>query len=420
MNDERLGLAFGVDLVENFFGDAPIVLLQRADGAIDRIGDAGAGRQLERGQRVERRLAERCHVEAEPREAIGREHARAAAVAEQHDAAGRVLRLRGQRLEYEQRVDEIVERIDQYCARLARKCDPRALIARERARVRSRGGESLARAAALQHDDRLPRFRRAQQIEETPSVLGGFNIEADHLRLCIGEIELKHVAGAQIGTVADGNEAGKLYTPAQAAADDIGAKPAALRYHADRADFSGADFGKGDSAARRVDAQAVRAKQAHAARARAVEQSLLQVLSFIDFAEAARNHLRKTHAARGGRQHVRHLRRGYRDVSVIDHLRSGGQTWISCEAVDLRRGRVDRIDLAGKAELAYAAYEYVRQGRALGRCANYRNRLRHEQRRVTVTNCLGDHESMNLASTATAPVSDTIRGLISASLKSSA
>ena len=173
-----------------------------------------------------------------------------------------------------------------------------------------------------------------------------FDIEADHFRLRIGEIKFKQVGGRYIGAVADGDQSRKFDTAAQAAPDDIGAEPAALRNDADVADFSGADFGERDFAARRVDAETIRAEQAHAARARRCQQTRLQILAFIDFAEAARNDLRKPHASRGNRQHVGYLCRRHRDIGVIDRLRRCAQIRIRRQAVDRGCSRMYRIDFA--------------------------------------------------------------------------
>ena len=108
---------------------------------------------------------------------------------------------------------------------------------------------------------------------------------------------------------------------------------------------------------------------------------------------------------------------------------------------------MDRVDLAGVAELADAADEHVGKRRALGRGADHRDRLRLEQRpealdyaiarlarerreergregpsfvSSSVVSPLSCGISTKRASTATAPSSETIRGLISASAMSSA
>ncbi len=287
MHHQRLGLAAGVNDIEDFFGDTALFLLQSADRAIDRIGDAGARRQLQRRQRVDRGFFERRHVQSQAREIIGGEHAGAAAIAEQRHALRRMLRLRRQRLENEQRVDELVERVYQDAAGLARQRNPGAVIAGERAGVRNRRRKTLGGTAALENHHRLARFRCAQNFEQAPPVLGGLYVHADDFGLRIGKIEFEQVAGRDVGAVSHGNEAREFEAARHAAADDVGAQSAALRDDAGVAGFLRADFGESDAAARRVNAQAVGTEQAHAAGARGSGQRILQTFALLDLTETA-------------------------------------------------------------------------------------------------------------------------------------
>ena len=129
----------------------------------------------------------------------------------------------------QQRVDELIQRIDEHATGLARQRDPCAVVAGERARVRRRGQRAPGRAAAFQYDHRLPRARRAQHSNSRRPSLRRFDVDPDHSRLRIGEIELEQVGGRHVGAVADGDQAGKLQPAIQAAANDVGAEPAALR-----------------------------------------------------------------------------------------------------------------------------------------------------------------------------------------------
>ena len=154
MHDECVRLAGRVNSIEDLLGHAPVLLPQRAHRRIHRVGNAGAGRELQLRKRVHGRAGESLDVETDARQLVGREHAGAAAVAEQHDAARGVPRLRRERLEREQRVDEPIERIRHHAAGLLRERVPRPVVSRERAGVRDRRRPALPRAAALQDHDR--------------------------------------------------------------------------------------------------------------------------------------------------------------------------------------------------------------------------------------------------------------------------
>src|SRR4029079_9582492 len=111
-----------------------------------------------------------------------------------------------------------------------------------------------------------------------------------------------------VRAVADGDKAGELEAARQAAADDVGAEPAALGHDADRPDVDRADLGESHPPARRVNAEAIGTDQAHAAGSRSAGELILQRLPFVHFAKAARDDLRVAHAPVRLREKRRNLR----------------------------------------------------------------------------------------------------------------
>ena len=151
-----------------------------------------------------------------------------------------------------------------------------------------------------------------------------------------------------------------------------------MRHHTHTAGRPRADFREREMTARRIDAEAVRPEQTHAAGARGIHQLLLQRAAFIHFAKATGNHLRKTHAAVGGFEQGRNLCAGNRDEGVINRLGRVGQTAIRLQTVDLGRTRMNWINRSGKTELANAADKNVGQRRTFGRGTDNGNGLRFE------------------------------------------
>ena len=206
MHHKRIGLAIAKNNIENFFGDQAIILLQSADRAIHRIGDAGAGRQFQRSQWFDRSGIERRHVKSQPRKVVGCQHAGTATVAEQRDFFCRLRRFGRQRLKGQQRVNKLIERIHQHAARLTCQCHPHTVVARERAGVRGRRSQTLLRAATFEYHHRLGRFARAQQFKQATAIFGGFNVHANHFGLCISKIIFDQLRRHHVSAVAHGNQ----------------------------------------------------------------------------------------------------------------------------------------------------------------------------------------------------------------------
>jgi hypothetical protein len=179
-------------------------------------------------------------------------------------------------------------------------------------------------------------------------------------------------------TLVCGDQARKGDAAAKAAADDVGAQSAALGNDADLAHLARADLGEGNPSARGVNAQAVGSEQAHSAGARRRRQFILQRPSFIHLAEAARDHLRKTHATGAGCQQRGDLRGRDRDVGIVHWLRRVAQALVCRQPIDFGRGGMDGIDRAFITEFANTANEDIGQRRALGRSAHHRDGLRRE------------------------------------------
>ena len=87
-------------------------------------------------------------------------------------------------------------------------------------------------------------FGERSKSKKTPPILDVFEIEADHARLRIGEIELEQIDRTEIRAVAHGHQPAETQAPPLAALDDVGTETAALRNHADRAQFPGGPTGK--------------------------------------------------------------------------------------------------------------------------------------------------------------------------------
>ncbi len=121
-----------------------------------------------------------------------------------------MLWLRRQRLENQQRVDELIERVDQHAAGLARQRDPRAIVSRQGTGVRSGGGETVTRAAALQYDHGFAALAARSMSKSRRAVFAPFRYKADHPGLLVGEIELEQIRWRDVGAIADGDQAGKL------------------------------------------------------------------------------------------------------------------------------------------------------------------------------------------------------------------
>ena len=203
VHHQRLGFTDAVDDIDDFFRDTTVVLLQGADRAIHRIGDAGTGRQTEFGKRGDGVRCKRRDFKPESRIRVGGQHAGTTAVAKQHNAFGRLGGTRRQRLKNQQRVDELIERFGEDATGLPRQRNPGPIIARKRTGVRDRSGKTEFGAAALKQHHWLARFFRAQDFKDAPRIARGFDIHADDFGLRIGEVILKHVTGADVGAIAD-------------------------------------------------------------------------------------------------------------------------------------------------------------------------------------------------------------------------
>jgi len=89
MHDDRPGYLDRTEYRENPTGESAALPLEQVGRYVDRIVEARAGRQAERRQRSRRLRVERCDVQSLARQGVGRQDARAPAIAEQHDPVGR-------------------------------------------------------------------------------------------------------------------------------------------------------------------------------------------------------------------------------------------------------------------------------------------------------------------------------------------
>jgi hypothetical protein len=218
--------------------------------------------------------------------------------------------------------------------------------------MRSCGRPALLGAAAFQDHDRLAGTRFAQYLEQPPPVLRRLEVKTDHFRLRVGEVELEQLGRAHVGAIARRDERRELESPVQPTADDIGAKPTALRNHADVPGLEARDAREADAPARAEHAHAVGADQPHTAPARGGDELVLQALAFVHLAEAAGDDVRVTHTPVPLPEQWWYLRCGNRDVRVVHGLRHLGETAIGGEPFDLRRRGMDRINRARVAMLA--------------------------------------------------------------------
>ena len=389
MHHQRIGLAAAADDLEYLFRHATVFLLQRADRAIHRIGDAGARRQLQFCQRCNGSCVKWRYIKPEPGEVIGGQHTCTAAVAEQGDALRRRRGFGRQRLKQQQRVDELIQRIHDDTAGLTRQRHPYPIIAGKRTGMRHCGSETLFGTPPFQDHHRLGCFGRTQHLEHAPPIAGGFDVHADHFGLRVGKVIFQQLRRCDVSTVAHRNQSGKIDAAIQPTADNVGTQAAALRDDADCAYRLRPHLGKGDLATRRVDAQTVRPQQAHATGPRGCDQLLLQILAFVHFAEATGNHLRESHVALCGLQHGGNLSASNSDIGVIHRQRRIGQRLVSSESVDFCRARMNRIYRARVTKFTDTTYEMIRQRTALGRCADYGDGFGLEQRSELLEDVFG-------------------------------
>ena len=190
------GSALAVDYVEYFLGDAPVFLLQRADRAVDRIGDAGARRQLERGERIERpagRTASRRARGARNNRWRARWRRRRCRTAPRavSDVAGCGVSVWN------------ISSVSMNSSSVSTSTQPVWRDSATHARS-SPASEPVCDAAAARPCRVRPPFRMttgfarlrcAQHLKQAPPVLRRLDVKTDHLGLRIGEIELEHVDG---------------------------------------------------------------------------------------------------------------------------------------------------------------------------------------------------------------------------------
>src|SRR5690606_34575852 len=115
-------------------------------------------------------------------------HAGAAAIAEQGDVAGWLVRAQSEMLKRQKRIDKLIDRRDECGLGLQGQCFPCPLVAGKRAGMRRGGEPALRGAAALENDDGLGGLVRTEKIKESPAVLDILQIDADRFSLRVGEI----------------------------------------------------------------------------------------------------------------------------------------------------------------------------------------------------------------------------------------
>src|SRR5581483_3351090 len=223
VHQDDIDVAALIDRIQDFRGDAAAVLLQRAHRRVDRIADAGPGAQLQRLKLLPGGLREGRYLDPLRSELIGREHAHPAAIAEQCQAAYRPLRLQTHELQGDERIKKPIHVRDDDSRSLRGQSAPRAIVVRQRPRVRRRRDPALRRTAALHQDDRLAGFALAEQIKKATAILHVFQIEPDDAGGRIIEVELQKIGRRYVRAIPDRHESAESETTDLTTLDDIGA-----------------------------------------------------------------------------------------------------------------------------------------------------------------------------------------------------
>ena len=242
------------------------------------------------------------------------QHARAAAVSN-----STTLRVgcagAGHRLEREQGVDELVERVGEHAAGLTRERDPHAVVSRERSRVRGRGRDALPSCAPPLRITTGLRARRRAGVSKRrrPSWARLDDTCRSPLRRPRDRTRAARSAPRPRSCPRSRRPSSRFRARARARMMSVPRPPLCEMRRRCRHPSDG-DFGERHRARAECRAHAVRANQSRTTRARCRERSACKLAPSSDLCRIRRNHVCEAEMSVGAREYRRYLRGGHRDV----------------------------------------------------------------------------------------------------------
>ncbi len=356
-------------------------LVARAGRIADQIDRIRAAPEL--GQDLvelgQGRLAQFGQPAALGDQAVGGEHADAAAVGHDRQPVAMRVEAAGQGLD---RGEQLVQAIDPEHAGAPDRGVVDRIGAGQRPGMGARGLGGGSAAAGLDHHHRLAPGGRARRRHELAGMADALDVEQDRPAAALGRQVVEQVADIDIGHAADREHVAEADPPVIRPIQHAGQDRPRL---GDEGELAGQGIGLREAgieaAARHHDAQAIGADDAHQGRPRGRQHRLLQPLALLaQLGEAGRDHDRRPGAAgRQRRDDAGHGRGRRRDHREVRHQRQSLDRGIGQDALDRSLMRVDRHDRAGKAGVEQIARDHRADRARLARGADQGDRARVQQ-----------------------------------------
>ena len=293
-----------------------------------------------------------CDLESRIPRGIGGDDAQPAPIGHDEEPAAAWQGLAG---EPARDIEELLDRAHAKRPRLLDRRVERAIGARQRAGMRGDGAGALRGPPRLQQHHRLHRRRRAQRLEEPPSVRHALDVGGDDARLGIRGHRVEDIRLGDVGLVAEAREEREAHAALARPVEDGDGERAGVRDEGDAARLRHTRREGEVEAARRPDpAEAVRPEDPDRLIAEPRAQlGLSRPPLLARFAEARGDHHRAGHAL-GDALHERgqHRRSGYGDHGEVHRSLDGEDRRRGPNALHHVRVRIDREDPPGEARRA--------------------------------------------------------------------
>ena len=244
------------------------------------------------------------------------------------------------------------------------------------------GDPVFQRPPGLQHDDGLRPRRGAQRRQETPRIADRFRVEQYAFGLRIEEQRVQQLAEADIHGATQRDDRRKSDAPRGGEIEHGGAHRARLRDEREPARV------RDGIAQRRIqsyvgadDAERVRAEQADAARSRHGQQFRLPAPRVVRVGWRRRQddgHLDP--GARGILEDLEHGRSGHHDQRELHRLADCGKRSVRALREHASMVGVDGVERAAESAAEHVLEDDPADRAGLARCADERDRSRHQQR----------------------------------------